>query len=77
MPHAATVRRLLDHVDGDALGPSAHTCRPEPHHRRHPNHPRSGRPCGRAIAVDGKTVRGSRTQTATAIQLPAAMDHHG
>jgi predicted transposase YbfD/YdcC len=31
----------------------------------------------RAIAVDGRTVRGSRTTTATAIQLLAAMDHHG
>ncbi|MFF1594093.1 ISAs1 family transposase [Streptomyces sp. NPDC058286] len=31
----------------------------------------------RAIAVDGKVVRGSRTSTATAIQLLAAMDHHG
>lgn len=31
----------------------------------------------RAIAVDGKTARGSRTVTSTAIQLLAAMDHHG
>jgi hypothetical protein len=31
----------------------------------------------RVIVVDGKVVRGSRTQTATAIQLLAAMDHHG
>ncbi|GAA3482263.1 hypothetical protein GCM10018966_067950 [Streptomyces yanii] len=31
----------------------------------------------RAVAVDGKTVRGSRTATTTAIQLLAAMDHHG
>jgi hypothetical protein len=29
------------------------------------------------IAIDGKVVRGSRTKTATAIQLLAAMDHHG
>ena len=31
----------------------------------------------RVIAVDGKVVRGSRTATAAAIQLLAAMDHHG
>ncbi|MFG1811081.1 hypothetical protein [Streptomyces sp. NPDC049040] len=31
----------------------------------------------RVIAVGGKVVRGSRTTTAPAIQLLAAMDHHG
>ncbi|MFI6650492.1 hypothetical protein ACIBI8_23120 [Streptomyces sp. NPDC050529] len=31
----------------------------------------------RAIPVDGKPLRGSRTATTTAIQLLAAMDHHG
>ncbi|MCQ0025159.1 hypothetical protein M4914_20925 [Streptomyces somaliensis DSM 40738] len=31
----------------------------------------------RAIAVDGKVVRSSRTKTATAIHLLAVMDHHG
>lgn len=31
----------------------------------------------RVIAVDGKAGCGSRTKTATAIQLLAAMDHHG
>ena len=35
------------------------------------------RPALRAIAVDGKTVHGSRTATATAVQLLTAMDHHG
>ncbi|MGW3423595.1 ISAs1 family transposase [Streptomyces phaeochromogenes] len=35
------------------------------------------KPSLRAVAVDGKTVRGSRTATTTAIQLLAAMDHHG
>ncbi|MEU9157600.1 hypothetical protein AB0D59_45495 [Streptomyces sp. NPDC048417] len=34
-------------------------------------------PVRRVIAVDGKAVRGSRTATAAAIQLLAAMDHHG
>ena len=77
MPHTATVRRLLQHVDGDALDGAigaylqARTPRPAS-----PEQPPK-RPPLRAIAVDGKTVRGSRTQTATAIQLLAAMDHHG
>ena len=76
VPHAATVRRLLQRVDGDALDaaigaylkartPSSQLSEPPP------------KPSLRAIAVDGKTVRGSRTTTATAIQLLAAMDHHG
>lgn len=34
-------------------------------------------PTAVVIAVDGKAVRGSRTKTAAAIQLLAAMDHHG
>ncbi|MFC9462768.1 ISAs1 family transposase, partial [Streptomyces sp. NPDC056983] len=34
-------------------------------------------PVRRVIAVDGKVVRGSRTRAAAAIQLLAAMDHHG
>ncbi|MFF2926897.1 ISAs1 family transposase [Streptomyces celluloflavus] len=75
-PHAATVRRRLQRLDGDALDaaigayPQARTPppqRPEP----------PPKPALRAVAVDGKTVRGSRTATTTAIQLLAAMDHHG
>ncbi|MBT2611416.1 ISAs1 family transposase [Streptomyces sp. ISL-87] len=77
VPHAATVRRLLQHVDGDALdgaiGAYLQARTPPPA----PAEPPSKRPALRAIAVDGKTVRGSRAQTATAIQLLAAMDHHG
>lgn len=76
VPHAATIRRLLQRVDGDALDAAigaflqARTPLsqlPEP----------PSKSSLRAIAVDGKTVRGSRTTTATAIQLLAAMDHHG
>jgi hypothetical protein len=76
VPHAATVRRLLQRVDGDALDAAisaylqARTPRPvEPETKKGP--------VRRVIAVDGKVVRGSRTKTATAIQLLAAMDHHG
>ncbi|MFJ2095335.1 ISAs1 family transposase [Streptomyces sp. NPDC087901] len=76
VPHAATVRRLLQRVDGDALDAAisaylqARTPAPvEPDAQE--------RPVRRVIAVDGKVVRGSRTQTAAAIHLLAAMDHHG
>ncbi|MFF4081070.1 transposase family protein [Streptomyces sp. NPDC001777] len=75
-PHAATVRRLLQRVDGDALDAAigaylrARTPRPEESEPPSKSAPR-------AIAVDGKTVRGSRTATTTAVQLLAAMDHHG
>lgn len=71
-PHAGTVRRLLQRIDGGALDAAvgAHLqarAQPQPGSRR----------VRRAVAVDGKTVRGSRTPAATAVQLLAAMDHHG
>lgn len=75
VPHAATVRRLLHRVDGDALDAAisaylqARTA-PAPS-------PEGSRPARRVIAVDGKVVRGSRTRAAAAIQLLAAMEHHG
>ncbi|MFJ2671381.1 ISAs1 family transposase [Streptomyces sp. NPDC087525] len=34
-------------------------------------------PVRQVVAVDGKAIRGPRTRTATAIQLLAAVDHHG
>jgi predicted transposase YbfD/YdcC len=76
VPHAATVRRLLQRVDGDALDAAISAylqARTPP-----PVEPDAEEgPVRRVIAVDGKVVRGSRTQTAAAIQLLAAMDHHG
>ncbi|MCZ4126226.1 ISAs1 family transposase, partial [Streptomyces sp. H39-S7] len=76
VPHAATVRRLLQRVDGDALDAAigaflqARTPPPaEPEMK--------AGPVRRVIAVDGKVVRGTRTRTVTAIQLLAAMDHYG
>ncbi|MFF4829957.1 ISAs1 family transposase [Streptomyces sp. NPDC001312] len=75
-PHAATVRRLLQHLDADALDAAISAYlqarMPLPQQPEPPL-----KPALRAVAVDGKTVRGSRTATATAIQLLAAMDHHG
>ncbi|WP_053690151.1 ISAs1 family transposase [Streptomyces sp. WM6372] len=75
VPHAATVRRLLQHIDGDALDAAIGAYLQA---RRPPSmRPEPKRPALRAVAVDGKTVRGSRTQTAAAVQLLAAMDHQG
>lgn len=75
-PHAATVRRLLQRVEGDApdaaIGAYLQARTPPPHPSDIPP-----KPSLRAVAVDGKTARGSRTATTTAVQLLAAMDHHG
>ncbi|OIK26982.1 ISAs1 family transposase [Streptomyces malaysiense] len=71
VPHPATVRRLLARLDGDALDaaigafPAARTAP-----TREPD-------ALRPIAVDGKTVRGSRTRTTPAISLLSAMAHSG
>lgn len=72
-PHAATVRRLLQRLDGDALDAAIGAFLQARGQSWQPDEA----PKLRAVAVDGKTVRGSRTATATAIQLLAAMDHHG
>jgi predicted transposase YbfD/YdcC len=72
-PHAATVRRLLQRLDGDALDAAIGAFLQARRQSSQPDEPAKLR----AVAVDGKTVRGSRTTTATAIQLLAAMDHHG
>ncbi|MEU1600073.1 transposase family protein, partial [Streptomyces sp. NPDC005708] len=68
-PHPHTLRRLLVQLDGDALDAAigaffAADANP-------------ARPGLRAIAVDGKALRGSRTGTTTYITLLAAMDHIG
>jgi hypothetical protein len=76
VPHAATVRRLLQRVDGDALDAAISAylqARTPP--SADPAVEKG--PVRRVIAVDGKVVRGSRTATAAAIQLLAAMNHHG
>ncbi|GGY14383.1 ISAs1 family transposase [Streptomyces minutiscleroticus] len=71
LPHPAAVRRLLARLDGDAMDAaigaflSARAAR-----TRAPD-------ALRPIAVDGKTVRGSRTRTTAAISLLAAMTHSG
>ncbi|WP_224352703.1 ISAs1 family transposase [Streptomyces olivaceus] len=69
VPHPHTLRRLLVQLDGDALDQAVGaflTARAAPDG--------SGL---RAIAVDGKVLRGSRTATLPAVTLLAAMDHTG
>lgn len=69
VPHPHTLRRLLVQLDGDALDEAIGaflTARAAP-----------AGPVLRAIAVDGKILRGSRTATTAATALLAAMDHSG
>ncbi|MGW2519614.1 transposase family protein [Streptomyces sp. NPDC001617] len=70
VPHPGTVRRLLARLDGDALDAAIGSFLTA---RNTPTVAGARRP----IAVDGKTVRGSRTATFPAIALPAAMTHTG
>ncbi|MET8081349.1 ISAs1 family transposase [Streptomyces sp. NPDC005303] len=69
VPHPHTLRRLLVQLDGDALDQAigaflaARTT--------------STGPGLRAIAVDGRALRGSRTATTSYVTLLAAMDHGG
>ncbi|WAU78514.1 transposase family protein (plasmid) [Streptomyces sp. Qhu-G9] len=69
VPHPHTLRRLLVQLDGDALDRAIGaflTARTTP-----------ACPGLRAIAVDGKALRGSRTATTPYVTLLAAMDHTG
>ncbi|WP_051845479.1 ISAs1 family transposase [Streptomyces sp. NRRL S-813] len=72
VPHPATVRRLLARLDGDALD-AAIGAFLSTRAARTRDEPGTLWP----IAVDGKTVRGSRTRTTAAISLLAAMTHSG
>ncbi|MER5477549.1 ISAs1 family transposase [Streptomyces sp. NPDC002734] len=67
-PHATTVRLVLAATDGDALD------RAIGDFLQARKAPPSGR---KVIAVDGKTLRGSRTARRTATALIAAMAHGG
>jgi hypothetical protein len=69
VPHPHTLRRLLVQLDGDALDQAVGaflTARTVP--------AAAGL---RAVAVDGKVLRGSRTATTPAVTLLAAMTHGG
>ncbi len=67
-PHATTIRLVLAAADGDALD------RAIGHFLQERKAPASGR---KIIAVDGKTLRGSRTAKQPAVALIAAMTHSG
>jgi hypothetical protein len=71
-PAEATLRRVLVRIDADALDRAigAWLARQPPPPTRPP--PRSPR---RAVAVDGKTLRGSSHHQAAPMHLLAAMDH--
>ncbi|MCM1972635.1 ISAs1 family transposase [Streptomyces sp. G1] len=67
-PHATTIRLVLAAVDGDALDRAIGDV------LRERKVPASGR---KVVAVDGKTLRGSRTARWPAIAPIAAMTHRG
>jgi predicted transposase YbfD/YdcC len=73
-PDEATVRRVLARLDADALDATLGRCladqQPAPAHR-------SSRPAWpvRALAIDGKTLRGSAGAGKRPVHLLAAMDH--
>ncbi|MFB7560964.1 ISAs1 family transposase [Streptomyces brevispora] len=71
-PHPHTVRRLLSHLDGDALDAAIGAFLTA---RAAEDGGTEGRL--RAIAVDGKVLRGSRAGGKSAITLLAAMNHNG
>ena len=74
-PGEATVRRVLARIDADALdhaiGAWLAAQQPPPPTIRPP----APRPPRRAVAVDGKTLRGSGHHAAAQVHLLAVMDH--
>ncbi|MFE7712018.1 ISAs1 family transposase [Streptomyces sp. NPDC057486] len=76
-PAEATVRRVLQRVDGDALDTAIGTWLAA----RDPGRPRPGQDRARqprhSLAVDGKTVRGARRADGTQVHLLAAMTGTG
>jgi hypothetical protein len=72
-PAEATVRRVLAGVDPDALDRAVGAWLADQRPPPGPGPP--GRPPRRAVAVDGKTLRGSGHHQAAPMHLLAAMDH--
>jgi hypothetical protein len=75
-PGEATVRRVLARVDPDALDRAIGawlTDQPPPPPTTRP--PPPTRPAWRAVAVDGKTLRGSGHHPRSPVHLLAVMDH--
>ena len=75
VPAEATIRRTLARLDADALAGAIGAWLADRERER----PRPAASPWRAVAVDGKTLRGTRTQTAGGdgrpVHLLAAMDH--
>lgn len=69
-PNASTLGRLLARIDGDALDDAVGTWL-----ARHAADPVEEEKTLIGLAVDGKTVRGSRTDSTTAVHLLAAALH--
>lgn len=76
-PHPATIRRLLERLDGDAMDRAIGAFLDTRLARTAATGEASARTIRRAVAVDGKSVRGSRNAEKTAVVLIAAMDHTG
>jgi len=72
-PGEATVRRVLARVDPDALDRAIGAWLVDQHPPPGPGPP--GRSPRRAVAVDGKTLRGSGHHPSPQVHLLAAMDH--
>jgi predicted transposase YbfD/YdcC len=71
VPAEATIRRALARVDPTALAAVLGTWLAD---RDHPGHP-AQRHRRRAVAVDGKTLRGAERDDGRQVHLLAAMDH--
>jgi hypothetical protein len=75
VPAEATIRRTLSRLDADALAGAIGAWLAD----RERDRPRPAASRWRAVAVDGKTLRGARTQAAGGdgrpVHLLAAMDH--
>ncbi|MCX5097273.1 ISAs1 family transposase [Streptomyces sp. NBC_00365] len=76
-PAEATVRRVLQRVDGDALDAAIGTWLTARDADRAPPRQNTARQPRRSLAVDGKTVRGARRADGTQVHLLAAMTGTG
>jgi len=78
VPAEATIRRTLGRLDADALAGAVGAWLADRDPDQDRPRPAAGSRC-RAVAVDGKTLRGARTRTANGdgrpVHLLAAMDH--
>ncbi|MGW2609443.1 ISAs1 family transposase [Streptomyces mirabilis] len=77
VPAEATVRRVLQRVDGDALDAAIGTWLTARDADRSPPRQNTARQPRRSLAVDGKTVRGARRVDGTQVHLLVAMTGTG